>query len=165
MGEVNKMNQPRKYFAVVRVRGVTGVHSEVKETMGMLHLGRNCHATIVDDRPSYVGMLKKAQNYLTWGEISKETLLLLLRKRGRLAGDKKLTDEYAQKIGKKSLDELAEAIYNGEIDFQRLPDIKPIFRLHPPSKGFKGKIKRSYTVGDVSGYRGEAINKLLEKMI
>lgn len=165
MGEVNKMDQPRKCFAVVRVRGVTGIHSEIKQTMNMLHLGRTCHATIVDDRPSYIGMLKKAQSYLTWGEISRETLMLLLRKRGRLVGNKKLTDEYAQKIGKKSLDELAEVIYKGEIDFQRLPDIKPIFRLHPPSKGFKGKIKRSYVVGDVSGYRGEAINRLLEQMI
>lgn len=165
MGEVDPMDQPKKCFAVVRVRGVTGIKSEIKETMKMLHLGRNCHATIVDNRPSYLGMLQKAQNYLTWGEISIETLTLLLKKRGRLVGDKKLTDEYAQKIGKKSLDELAEAICKGEIEFQGLPDIKNIFRLHPPSKGFKGKVKRSYAVGHVSGYRGEAINKLLEQMI
>jgi large subunit ribosomal protein L30 len=165
MGEINKMDQPRKCFAVVRVHGTTGVHSEVKETMNMLHLTRNCHATIVDDRPSYLGMLKKGQNYLTWGEISTETLALLLRKRGRLMGDKKLTDEYANKIGKKSLDELAEAICKGEIEFQRLPEMKPIFRLHPPSKGFKGKVKRSYAVGDVLGYRGETINKLLQQMM
>jgi large subunit ribosomal protein L30 len=165
MGEVSPMDQPKKCFAVVRVRGVTGIHSEVKETMNMLHLGRSCHATLVDDRASYLGMLRKAQNYLTWGEISTDTLKHLLKKRGRLAGDTKLSDEYAQRIGKKSLDELAEAIYKGEIEFQRLPDIKPLFRLHPPSKGFKGKIKRSYAVGDVSGYRGEAINKLLEQMM
>ena len=165
MGEVNQMDQPRKCIAVVRIRGSTGIRSQVKETMNMLYLGKNCHATIVDDRPSYIGMLKKAQNYLTWGEISRETLKLLLKKRGRLRGDKKLTDEYAQKIGKESLDELAEGIYKGEIEFHRLPDTKPVFRLHPPSKGFKGKIKRSYAVGDVSGYRGEAINTLLEQMI
>ena len=93
MGEVNQMDQPRKCMAVVRIRGSMGIRSEVKETMNMFHLGRNCHATIVDDRPSYIGMLKKAQNYLTWGEISGETLKLLLKKRGRLTGNKKLTDE------------------------------------------------------------------------
>jgi len=152
-------------LAVVRVRGVSDIFREVNETMKMLHLERNCHATLVDNRPAYLGMLKKAQNYLTWGEVSKETLTLLLKKRGRLVGDKKLTDEYAQKVGKNSLDELAEALYKGEVEFHGLPNIKPVFRLHPPSKGFKGKVKRSYASGGVTGYRAEAINDLLRQMI
>jgi len=159
------MEQPRKCLAVVRVRGVSDIYREIKETMNMLHLGRNCQATLVDDRPSYLGMLQKAQNYLTWGEISKETLALLLKRRGRLVGNKKLTEEYAQKVGKKSLDELAEALYKGELEFSRLSNVKPVFRLHPPSKGFKGKVKRSYASGGVTGYRGKAINSLLEQMI
>jgi len=159
------MEQQRKCLAVVRVRGVSDIFREVNETMKMLHLERNCHATLVDNRPAYLGMLKKAQNYLTWGEVSKETLTLLLKKRGRLVGDKKLTDEYAQKVGKNSLDELAEALYKGEVEFHGLPNIKPVFRLHPPSKGFKGKVKRSYASGGVTGYRAEAINDLLRQMI
>jgi len=159
------MEQQRKCLAVVRVRGVSDIFREVNETMKMLHLERNCHATLVDNRPAYLGMLKKAQNYLTWGEVSKETLALLLKKRGRLVGDKKLTDEYAQKVGKNSLDELAEALYKGEVEFHGLPDMKPVFRLHPPSKGFQGKVKRSYASGGVTGYRAEAINDLLRQMI
>jgi len=159
------MEQPKKCLAVVRVRGVSDIYRGIKETMSMLHLGRNCHATLIDNRASNLGMLRRAQNYLTWGEISKETLAALIKKRGRLVGNKKLTDEYAQKVGKKSLDELAEALYKGEVEFQRLPSMKPIFRLHPPSKGFKGKVKRSYASGGVTGYRGEAINNLLEQMI
>jgi len=133
--------------------------------MKMLHLERNCHATLVDNRPAYIGMLKKARNYLTWGEISKETLAFLLKKRGRLVGNKKLTDEYAQRVGRKSLDELVEAVFNGEAEYNRLPDIKPVFRLHPPSKGFGGKVKKSYASGGVAGYRAEAINDLLKQMI
>ena len=50
------------------------------------------------------------------------------------------------------------------MEFNRLPGIKPVFRLHPPSKGFKGKVKRSYTAGGVTGYRGENINSLIKKM-
>jgi len=159
------MEQQRRCLAVVRVRGVSDIFREINETMKMLHLERNCHATLVDNRPAYLGMLKKAQNYLTWGEISKETLALLLKKRGRLVGDKKLTDEYAQKVGKKSFDELAEALTKGEVEFHQLPNIKPVFRLHPPSKGFKGEVKRSYASGGVTGYRAEAINDLLKQMI
>jgi len=159
------MEQQRKCLAVVRVRGVSGIFREVNETMKLLHLERNCHATLVDNRPAYLGMLQKAQNYLAWGEISKETLSLLLKKRGRLVGNRKLTDEYVQKVGKKSLDELAEALYKGEVEFHRLPNIKPVFRLHPPSKGFHGKVKRSFASGGVTGYRAESINDLLRKMI
>jgi len=101
---------------------------------------------------------------LTWGEVSKENVALLLKKRGRLVGNKKLTDEYLKEMSYKSLDELAEAIYDAEVEFNKLPRIKPVFRLHPPSKGFKGKVKRSYTSGGVTGYRGENINSLIKRM-
>ena len=110
-------------------------------------------------------MLRKARDYITYGEISKEIITMMIESKGRIAGDRKLTDEYAQKVGKKSLDELAEALSKGEVEFRSLPNIKPIFRLHPPSRGFKGKVKRSYASGGATGYRGEAINKLLEQMI
>jgi len=155
----------KKCLAVIRVRGVSDIHKGIKETMNMLRLQRNCHATLLDNRPAYLGMLQKAQHYLAWGEISIETLTLLLARRGRLVGNKKLTDEYAQKIGRKSLNDLAEALIRGEVEFRSLPNVKPVFRLHPPSKGFKGKVKRSYASEGVTGYRGEAINKLLGKMI
>jgi hypothetical protein len=49
-------------------------------------------------------MLRKAQHFLTWGEISKENIALLLKKWGRLVGNKKPSDEYAKEIGYKSLD-------------------------------------------------------------
>lgn len=152
-------------MAVVRVRGVVDIYQDVKETMSLLHLERNCHATLIDNRPSNLGMLRKAQHCLAWGEISKETLTILLRKRGRLIGNKKLSDEYAQKVGKKSFEDLVDAIYNGNLDFHGLSGVKPVFRLHPPSKGFRGKVKRSFASGGVTGYQGEAINGLLKQMI
>jgi large subunit ribosomal protein L30 len=133
--------------------------------MSMLRLTRNCHATLVDDRPAYNGMLRKSKDYLTWGEVSQENIALLLKKRGRLVGDKKLTDEYAKELGYKSLDDLAEAIFKVEVECSSLPKVKPVFRLHPPKKGFKGKIKRSYAAGGELGYRGDAINDLLKLMV
>jgi len=154
----------RKCLLVVRVRGVSDVFHEINETLEMLHLHRNCHATLIDDRPSYLGMLRKVQNQVAWGEASEETIALLLKKRGRITGNKKLTDEYAQKLGYRNLDELARAIYRLEVEFTKLPEVKPVFRLHPPKKGYKGKIKRSYKAGGVTGYRGEAINELVKRM-
>lgn len=151
-------------MAVVRVRGVSDVFREINETLKMLHLNRSCHATLIDNRPAYLGMLRKAQNQVTWGEVSKETIRLLLKKRGMLIGNKRLTDQYAQEMGYESLDALAEAIYKLEVEFNRLPNIKPLFRLHPPKHGYKAKVKRSYSAGGVTGYRGEAINGLIKRM-
>ncbi len=159
------MERKRKCLVVVRVRGLSDISQEIKDTLNMLRVTRNCHATLIDDRPAYLGMLRKAQNCVTWGEISKENVALLLKERGRLVGDKRLTDEYAQEVGYKSLDDLAEATYKLEVDYCRLPKVKPVFRLHPPKKGFKGKIKRSYAAGGVTGYRGEAINDLIKRML
>ena len=158
------MEEKRKCLAVIRVRGTSDISREIKETLQMLHLTRNCHATLIDDRPSYLGMLRKARNYLTWGEISKEAIQLLVEKRGRLIGNKKLTEKYAQQIGHESLSDLAEAIYELRVEYDSLLNIKPIFRLRPPKKGFKGKVKRSYAAGGVTGYRGEAINELIKRM-
>jgi large subunit ribosomal protein L30 len=159
------MAEKSKCLAVVRIRGVGEASPEVNKTLGILRLTRNCHIILLDDRPSFLGMLKNVRHFVTWGEATKDTILSLLTKRGRLPGNRKIDDEYAQKAGYKTLEELAEAIYKLETDFQRLPDLKPVFRAHPPRKGYKGKIKKSYNVGGVTGYRGEAINKLVERMI
>jgi len=159
------MSEKCKCLAVIRVRGVTDVFREIKDTLKMLHLSRNCHAILIANRPSYVGMLHMAQNYVTWGEVSLENIVLLLRKKGRLVGNRKLTDDYVKEIGYDSLEDLAEAIHAGKVEFGGLSDVKPVFRLHPPRKGFRGKVKRSFVAGGVTGYRGEAINDLIERMV
>lgn len=156
--------EKQKCLAVVRIRGTIDASREVRDTLKMLNLARNCYATLIDDRPSYLGMLQMVQSYVTWGEVSKESIYLLLKRRGRLIGDKKLTDECAQKVGHNSLEDLADGIHQLKVEFNHLPGIKPVFRLHPPSKGFKGKIKRSYASGGESGYRKEAINDLIKRM-
>ena len=152
-------------MVAVRIRGLSDISQEIKDTMTMLRLTRNCHATLLDDRPAYNGMLRKSKDYLTWGEVSQENVALLLKKRGRLVGDKKLTDDYAKELNFESLDALAEAIFKVEVEFSSLPEMKPVFRLRPPKKGFKGKVKRSFASGGEAGYRGDEINELLKRMV
>jgi large subunit ribosomal protein L30 len=155
----------RKCFAVVKVRGTIRAKREARETLEMLRLSRTNHAVLVDNRPSFIGMLYRVQNYVTWGEISKETVALLLKKRGRLAGGKKLADESVEKLGYKSIDALADVIASCKAMYQKLPNVQPIFKLHPPRKGFKGKTKKSFRAGGEAGYRGEKINELIKRMI
>ena len=70
---------------------------------------------------------------------------------------------HVKELGYELLEELADAIHKTKVEFNRLPGIEPVFRGHPPSKGFKGKEKRSYTTAGVTGYRGENINNLIKK--
>jgi large subunit ribosomal protein L30 len=162
---MEQKTEERKILAAVRVRGTISAQREARETLQFLHLGHTNHAVLLDDRPAYKGMLKRVQNYVTWGEVDKETVLIMLQKRARLAGDKKLTDEYLQKISYKSFDELADAIVTGKVEFAKLPDMQPLFRLHPPTKGYKGKTKKSFRSGGEAGYRGEEINALVKRML
>ena len=110
-------------FAVIRLRGSVNMHIRNKDTLRMLNLHRVNHCVLVPEDGTHKGMLKKVENWVTWGEVNKDTESLLKDTRG-----------------------------NGKI-----------FRLSPPSKGFKST-KLHYPKGDL-GYRGDAINGLLRRML
>lgn len=151
-------------FAVIRLRGTIDVRREIKETLRMLRLHRINHCVIVGDSPSYRGMLQKVKDYVAWGEIDAETLALLLRKRGRLKGNIRLTDEYVKETtGYESIEDFARAVIDGKANLEDIPDLKPVFRLHPPRKGHKG-IKAHYGYGGELGYHGEKIRELIYRM-
>jgi large subunit ribosomal protein L30 len=154
-----------KPLVVVRIRGLVSAQREARETLDLLHLNHTNHAVIIDNRPAYKGMLQRVNSYVTYGEPTKETLAIMIQKRGLLAGSKKITEEYLTKIGYKNIDDLAEAIVNCKVQYSKLPDIQARFRLHPPSKGYKGKTKKGFQAGGEAGYRGEAINALVQRMV
>lgn len=149
----------------LKVRGTVRATLEARETLRMLKLTRTNHAVLVHDTSAFLGMLKAVQNYITWGEVSKETLEAMIRRRGRLVGNRKLTDEYAQKAGYKSLEELIDMVFSCKVEYWKLPDIQQVFRLPPPSKGYKGTTKKGYGMGGELGYRGEKINELIQRMV
>ena len=80
-------------YAVIRVRGIVNVRSEINDTLKMLRLNRVNHCVILPEMKSYAGMLQKAKDYITWGEIMPETLAKMIHSRGRLIGDKKISDK------------------------------------------------------------------------
>ena len=152
-------------YAVVRVRGSVGVRGDIADTLKMLRLHRVNHCVIVPNTETYKGMLNKAKDYITYGEIDKDTLVKLILKRGRLPGNKRLNEEKIKELMDLSVEELAEKIVNDDILLKNTP-LKPVFRLHPPRKGYdKAGIKKPFSVGGALGYRGAEINTLLEKMM
>jgi len=152
-------------LAVVRIRGVPGRRPEERKTLELLRLHKKFHAVLVRDDPPTRGMLKVIENVVTYGEVEKEVLAKLIRERGRLVGNERVTEEYLKKVGFGSFEELAEALIEGRASLKDLPGFKPVFRLRPPKGGFKGTTKRHYREGGELGYRGRAINELLLKMI
>jgi large subunit ribosomal protein L30 len=154
-----------KPLVVVRIRGTVSAQREARETLDLLHLSHTNHAVLIDSRAAYKGMLQRINSYVTYGEPTAETVSMMLQKRGLLVGDKKLTEEYLIKIGYKSYSDLAEAIVNCKVQYGKIPDIQARFRLHPPSKGYKGKTKKGFKAGGEAGYRGEAINTLVQRMV
>ncbi len=152
-------------YAVIRVRGTVNVKSDIKDTLKILRLNRVNHCVLLPKSKSYSGMLQKVKDYVTWGEIMPETLAKMILYRGRLMGDKKISDRYIKANTKyKSIMSFAKAVSQEEAKYQDLKDIKPVIRLHPPRKGYEG-IKRSYKSGGALGYRGEDINEIIGRMI
>lgn len=151
-------------LAIVRVRGDVGTRREVLDTLRMLGLTRVNHCVLIDDIPTYRGMLQKAKDMITWGEIRKDMLEALLRKRGRLVGNKRLNEEYIKSNTQfPSIGEFAEAVYSGKAELSALHGLKKVFRLHPPSKGYEATKRPFKDMGSL-GYRGEKINELLARM-
>ncbi len=157
-------------YLIIRLRGEADVHPDVEKTLNLLRLKRKYAASLYHSSlPGIEGMLRKVQDWATWGEINRETLIELLRKRGRIRGDKPLTDEWVvQNLGLYGgIPELADKLLAGELHYHKLEDkgVKPFFRLHPPRGGFKKTIKRHFTNQGELGYRGEAINDLVIRML
>lgn len=109
-------------LAVVRIRGEVKVSDEIENTMCMLGLKNRNAVAIVAKNDSMVGMIRKAGDFVAWGEVSQEIVEKLKQKQ---SGN--------------------------------------VFHLHSPRKGLKSAKKR-YPKGDL-GYRGDEINKLIERML
>jgi len=157
-------------YLIIRLRGEADIHPDIEKTLNLLRLKRKYAASLYHSSlPGIEGMLRKVQDWATWGEINRETLIELLKKRGRIRGDKPLTDEWVvQNLGLYGgIPELADKLLAGELHYHKLEDkgVKPFFRLHPPRGGFKKTIKRHFTNQGELGYKGEAINDLVIRML
>lgn len=130
-------------MAAVRVRRGQPRQS-VKTTLACLGLTQINSCVLCTDKE--LGMLKKAKDYITYGEIDVSQLSQLLTNHSE----------------ENESDKRAKKLTEGEIELTK--DLKGPYGLTPPSKGYKnGKLpyKRSGSLG----YRGEDINLLLKRMV
>ncbi len=133
--ESKKSESSEGKLAVIRVRGPVRVKKEINHTIELLGLYRKNFCVLVDKKD--IGMIKKIKDYVTYGEIDKETEDMLVEKRGEKTKDKEGKDV-----------------------------MKKFFRLSPPRKGFGRKgIKFSFSKSGALGYRAGKINDLIKRML
>ena len=139
-------------IAAVRVRGLAGINRGINDTMDMLKLFRKNFCVVLENAPSNVGMLKKAKDYITYGEMDDETYKLLIEKRSIPYKGPETDSSGKIKYNKFNL-----------VDGKK---IKKYFKLNSPKKGYGRKgVKKTFKQGGALGYRGDKINDLLRRMI
>lgn len=136
-------------IAAIRVRGRISIKPEIKTAMRYLRLTRPNHCVVLRENQQVHGTLNRCKDYVTWGEISDATLKVLVAKWGRLAGDKPVPADL--------VDGIVAALSKGE-----KPAMKPVFRLHPPRKGWKNT-KRAWPRGALGPREG--MDELLKRMM
>ena len=145
-------NKPDQKLAVIRIRGLTGVRYDIDATLKKLRLDKKNYCVVVPKTPSYVGMIRKVKDYVTWGGIDEKTYNDLIEKR---------KEEFKGRTSDKK----------GKIAYNKFTDadgkkIKKVFRLNSPRKGYGRKgIKFSFSNGGALGYRGDKINDIIQRMI
>lgn len=123
-------------IAVIRIRGLTNTSSQKKDTLEMLRLYRKNYCIVLDKRPGLLGMIRKVEDRVAWGEIDDSTLKELIEKRGE------------------------------KTKLQGKEQIKRFFRLNSPKGGFERKgVKTPFSLGGALGYRGQKINELIRRML
>ncbi|MEK6932213.1 MAG: 50S ribosomal protein L30 [Nanoarchaeota archaeon] len=152
-------------LAAIRIRGEIGLSGENRYTMSLLKLFNKNYCVVVNNSKNYIGMLTKIKDYITWGEVNEETISLLIKNRGRLAGNRNITEEYLKEKNI-NLNEFVNDFVSNKKTFKDIPGLKQFFRLKPPTHGFeRGGIKRPFSLGGVLGYRKDKINDLIKRML
>ena len=152
--------------AIIRLRGANKLKKRIEETLKMLRLYNKNTCIVVSNTDSILGMIKKVKDYITWGEIDEETFKMLLGKRGKIIGNKPLTEEYFKSNAKMDFASFAKEFFALKISIKDIPGLKQYFRLKPPTGGFeKYGLKKPFSMGGSLGYRKEKINGLIRKML
>ena len=141
-------------IAIVKVRGRRNLSPRIAKTLELLNLERTNNCVVIEDTPQNMGMVQVCKDYITYGPIGEKTLFELLRKRGEKGGRR-----LREVMEEEEIKQAANKIMHEE-KVQNFAD--PVFRLHPPGKGYKN-IKDPAPEGDL-GRRNE-MDSLVKKMM
>jgi len=151
--------------AVVQLRGEVDMAGDVVDTLDMLNVGEVNHCTLVPETDAYRGMITKVNDYVAYGEPSRDVLETILRRRVEpLEGNADVDEAWlAEHTDYEDFESLARALLDEETTL-RDQGLSPTLRLHPPRSGHKGIKQPVATGGELGKHDGEGIDDLLEAM-
>lgn len=143
-------------IAVIRLKGKFSVSPSVDLTLRSLRLDRLYACVLLPEGENAKGMLQACKDLVSYGEASKETISLLLEKRGKTTDGKKLS------VAKKP-EEIAKLSAEIASSPKKLAElgVAPVFFLSPPKGGF-GSRKAHVPFGPVG--KNPQINDLISRM-
>jgi len=164
--------QEAKVFFVIRILGTYGVAPKVRKILQLLRLLQINNGTFLRVNKATVNMLVRVSPYITWGAPSVKTVTDLIYKRGtaRIKGQRiPITNNIMinKRLGAfdiKCIEDVVHQIVTCGKHFKRVNTWLGVFKLNTPTGGWTAK-KINYVEGGDSGFRGDAINALLAKMI
>jgi len=141
-------------YAVIRIRGTVNIAPRIAKTLEFLNLKRVNNMSIWQEDTQTTKMIKKVQDYVTFGKINDEILKEVILKKAVAVDAKEKID------GKKVVEEMKKGKTMNQLG------IFNCFRMSPPRKGFERKgVKVPYKLGGASGDRKEEINDLITRML
>jgi len=139
-------------LVVIRIRGIIGINRNIDKTLNQLLLYKKNCCVVIPNNKSYRGMVEKAKDYITWGNIDDKTFEMLIKNRSK---------EYKGRFS-----DTKQKIKYDKFLTVKDKKIKRFFRLNSPRKGYGGKgLKVPFSIGGALGYRADKINELVLRMI
>lgn len=138
--------------ALIRIKGQIKISNEAKETLDRLRLMKKYVCVVIDSKPEIMGMIKKVENFVAYGDITKETFKELIEKRGKPIDKNKKIDS----------EKVIEGFFDKKDKKLEEFNVKPFFNLHPPRGGIKSK---EHFPRGVLGNNKEKINDLIKRML
>lgn len=137
---------------VIRINGMVGMNSDMQEALFRMRLRRKYAAVLIKPTPENMKLIQKVRNFISFGDISKETLVELIKKRAQpiSKGAKIDAEKIAAEVESKGLENLG---------------LKPFFRLHPPRGGIESKVHAGTRKKAVLGDMKDKINELVRRML
>ena len=149
---------------VLNIHGAINSSSGVRKAMTEMKVARRFSASVVSDDPVTVGALKLCKDYVAWTDVDKETLSMLLEKRGMVSTTKRLDAPALKALGFKDHSGMADKMMKDGTRMSAIEGLTPYFRLAPPKGGFKTTLRRQFSEKGVLGMNprlGEIIRRMV----
>lgn len=140
---------------VLRIKGNVKLAPDIRKTLELLGLKKKFSCIIVDNTKEQLGMLKKVQHCISYGNLDAELLKQMLLKRAK-------KNKAPAKLDEKKVEEFVKKFVENKATIEEL-GINKVFSLHPPKGGLKKSSKLLAPKGILG--KNEKINELIAKML